>query len=60
MRRSRVRLLVAAPQCGVGDGNSMCFGGLSRQEHRAEIRICQAGTVEGLVAIEKLGKIGAF
>ena len=38
----------------------MCFGGLSRQEHRAEISICQAGTVEGLVAIEKLGKIGAF
>jgi hypothetical protein len=38
----------------------MRFGGLSRQEHRAEIRICQAGTVEGLVAIEKLGKIGAF
>ena len=38
----------------------MRFGGLSRQEHLAEIRICQAGSVEGLVAIEKLGKIGAF
>jgi hypothetical protein len=38
----------------------MRFGGLSRQGHRAEVRICQAGTVEGLVAIEELGKIGAF
>jgi len=27
---------------------------------RVEIGICQAGTVVGLVAIEKFGKIGAF